>query len=112
MIDFESLGYKDLTKDKPIHFMECLGEFFDNTYPYNQRFYKQEGNITTMLKVGNVHDIVLISGICYYSKGWEKFELILPEKYIVKMFEQTLNAVKQVIKNKLNYDNKTKSKSI
>lgn len=112
MIDFESLGYKDITKDKPIGFIERLGEFFDSTYTYNQRFYKQEGIITTMLKVGNVHDIVLISGICYYPKGWEKFELILPEKYIVERFEQILNSVKQRIKNKLNYDNRRKSKSL
>lgn len=101
MINFDTLGYKNITKDNPIHFIECLGEFFDSVYPYNQRFYKQDGNITTVLKVGNIHDIVFISGICYYSKGWERFELILPEKYIVKIFEQTLNAVKQVIKNKL-----------
>lgn len=103
MINFETLGYKNITKDNPIHFIECLGEFFDSVYPYNQRFCKQEENITTILKVGNVHDIILVSGICYYSKGWEKFELIHPEKDIVKMLEQTLNAVKQVIKNKLNY---------
>ena len=42
MIDFENLDYKDITKDKPIHFRECLGEFFDSTYPYSKRFYKQE----------------------------------------------------------------------
>ena len=45
MIDFENLGYKDITKDRPIHFIECLGEFFENVYPYSKRFYKQEGNI-------------------------------------------------------------------
>ena len=104
MIDFETLGYKNITKNNPIHFFECLGEFFDSVHPYNQRFYKQEGNITIILKVGNIHSLVFISGICYYSKGWEKFEVTAPEKYMVKCFEQTLSAVKQVIKNKLSYD--------
>lgn len=51
MINFENLGYKDITKDKPIHFIECLGEFFESTYPYSKKFYKQEGNITIELKV-------------------------------------------------------------
>ena len=46
MIDFENLGYKDITKDAPITFKECLGEFFDSVHPYNKRFSKQEGDIT------------------------------------------------------------------
>lgn len=101
MIDFENLGYKDITKNKPTRFRECLGEFFDSTYPYNKRFYKKEELITIELKVGNYHNIVFISGICYYSKGWEKFEVCAPEDYIDKMFTQTLNAVKNEINQKL-----------
>ena len=77
MIDFESLGYKDITKDKPICFRECLGEFFDSVYPYNKRLYKQEGNITIELKVGNCHSICFISGICYYLKDWENLKFVL-----------------------------------
>lgn len=99
MIEFENLGYKNITKDKPIQFIECLGEFFESTYPYNKRFYKQEGNIAIELKVGNCHSICFISGICYYSKGWEKFEVCAPENHINKMFTQTLNAVKLKIKD-------------
>lgn len=102
IIDFENLGYKDITKDKPIHFIECLGEFFESTYPYNKRFYKQEGDITIELKVGNHFDLCFISGICYYSKGWEKFEVCAPKDYINKMFIQTLNAVKLKIKENIN----------
>ena len=94
MIEFENLGYKDITKDKPIHFIECLGEFFDSTYPYSKRFYKQEENITIELKVGNCYNICFISGVCYYPKGWEKFEICAPEDYVNKIFTQTLNAVK------------------
>lgn len=101
MIDFENFGYKDITKDNPIHFSECLRDFFDNSYPYNRRFYKQDENINIILKVGNIHDIIFISAICYHSKGWEEFELILPEKFIVDVFEQTLNAVKLKIKKEL-----------
>ena len=63
MIDFENLDYKDITKDKPIHFRECLGEFFDSTYPYSKRFYKQEGVMAIELKVGNCHNMFFISGI-------------------------------------------------
>ena len=100
MIDFESLGYKDITKDKPICFRECLGEFFDSIYPYNKRFYKKEELITIELKVGNCYNIVFISGICYYPKGWEKFEVCAPENYIYKMFTRILNAVK----NKISYE--------
>ena len=102
MIDFENLGYKDITRDKPIHFIECLGEFFESTYPYNKRFYKQEGDITIELKVGNYYNICFISGICYYSKGCEKFEVCAPKDYVNKMFIQTLNSVKLKIKENIN----------
>lgn len=101
MIDFENLGYKDITKDKPISFKECLGEFFESTYPYNKRFHKQEGNITIELKVGNCHSICFISGICYYDKGWEKFEICVPEDYVDKIFTQTLSVVKLKIKENI-----------
>ena len=101
MIDFEKLGYKDITKDKPIHFRECLGEFFESTYPYSKRFYKQEGNISIELKVANCRDIYLISGTCYYSQGWRKFEVCAPEKYLNEFFIQTINAVKLKIRENI-----------
>lgn len=94
----KSLGYKDITKDNPIHFRECLGEFFESVYPYNKRFYKREGDISIELIVGNVHNQVFISGICYYSKGWQKFEVTAPSKYIDKMFKKTVNDVLYKIK--------------
>lgn len=100
--DFENLGYKDITKDKPIHFIDdCLGEFFESTYPYSKRFYKQEGNITIELKVGNWHSLCFISCTCYYSKGWEKFEISAPKDYVNKMFIQNLNAAKLKIKENI-----------
>ena len=98
MIEFENLGYKDITEDRPIHFIECLGEFFDSTYPYSKRFYKKEGIITTELKVGKLHSLYFISGTCYYPLGCEKFEICASEDYVNKMFTQTLNAVKLKIK--------------
>ena len=101
MIDFNTIGYKDITKDKAIHFIECLGEFFESTYPYNKRFYKQEGNITIELNVGNYYNMCFISGTCYYSKGYEKFEIYAPEDYIYEMFTQTINTVKLKIKEKI-----------
>ena len=101
MINFETLGYKNITKDNPIHFVECLGGFFESVYPYSQRFYKKENAIEIELKVGNIHSLVLIAGICYYSKGWEKFEVNAPEDYIDKMFTQTLDAVKLKIKENI-----------
>ena len=100
MIDFENLGYKDITKDKPIHFIECLGEFLESTYPYSKRFYKQEGDVTIELKVGNHFGLCFISGICYYSKGCEKFEISAPKDYVNEMFINILNTVKQKIKRK------------
>lgn len=108
MIGFESLGYKDITKDKPIHFRECLGEFFESTYPYSKRFYKEEEIITIELKVGKLYSLCFISGVCYYPLGWEKFELCFPEDYINEMFDQTLNAIKLKIKENMlkYYENK------
>lgn len=101
MIDFENLGYKDITKDNPIHFIECLGESFETIYPYSKRFYKQEGNITIELKVGNNQfNFCFISGICYYSKGCEKFEICTPKDYVNEMFTNILNTVKLKIKRK------------
>jgi hypothetical protein len=101
---FEKLGYKDITKDNPIHFRDCLGEFFDSTYPYNKRFYKNDGIIDTELKVGNVYDMCFISGICYFSKGWHKFEVCGPFENIEERFQQTLDAVKQTIFNNYKED--------
>ena len=101
MIDFENLGYKDIIKDKPIDFIECLGEFLESTYPYSKRFYKQEGDITIELKVGNHFGLCFILGICYYSKGWERFEVCAPEDYVIEMFTQTLNVVKLKIKENI-----------
>ena len=102
MIDFENLGYKDITKDRPIHFIECLGEFFENVYPYSKRFYKQEGNIAIELKVGNNQfNFCFISGICYYSKGYEKFEISAPKDYVNEMFTNILNSVKLKIKENI-----------
>ena len=101
MIDFENLGYKDITKDKPIHFIELINEFFETTPPYSKRFYKQDGNITIELKVGNHFDLCFIAGICYYSKGYEKFEVCVPKDYVNEMFTQTLNAVKLKIKENI-----------
>lgn len=100
MVNFAKLGYKDITKDKPIGFRDRLGEFFDSTYPYNKRFYKQEGDITIELKTGNCHDLIFISAICYYPKGWEKFEVCAPDKYINEQFEQTFKAVKLKIRGR------------
>ena len=94
MIDFENLDYKDITKDKPIDFIELINEFFETTPPYSKRFYKQEGDITIELKVGNHFGLCFISGICYYSKGWRKFGVYAPKAYIIEMFTQTLNTVK------------------
>lgn len=102
MINFENLGYKDITKDKPIHFKELIGEFFEINFPYNKRFYKQEGIITIELVFGNLHNLCSISGICYYSKGWEKFVTCGDKDNITEMFIQTLNAVKLKIKENIN----------
>ena len=104
MIDFENLGYKDITKDSPIHFIECLGESFEieTIYPYSKRFYKQEGNIVIELKVGNNQfNFCCISGICYYSKGYEKFEICAPKDYVNEMFTNILNSVKLKIKENI-----------
>ena len=102
MIDFENLGYKDITKDNPIHFIECLGESFETIYPYSKRFYKQEGNIAIELKVGNNQfNFYFISGICYYSKGCQKFEICTPKYYVNEMFIQILNVVKLKIKENI-----------
>lgn len=102
MIDFENLGYKDITKDNPIHFIECLGESFETIYPYSKRFYKQEGNIGIELKVGNNQfNFCFILGICYYSKGYEKFEISAPKDYVNEMFTNILNTVKLKIKENI-----------
>lgn len=101
MIDFETLGYKDITEDKPIRFSECLGEFFESVYPYSKRYYRKDGCIEIELKVGNHYDLYFISGICYYPKGWQKFEIINPEKHIVEYLNKTLIAVKNIIAENL-----------
>jgi hypothetical protein len=101
MIDFETLGYKNITEDKPIRFSEYLGEFFESVYPYDKRYYRKDGCIEIELKVGNHYDLYFISGICYYPKGWQKFEIINSEKHIVEYLNKTLIAVKDIIAENL-----------
>ena len=67
------------------------------------RFEKE--NLSEFLmdtKVGNYYNICFISGICYYSKGWEKFEVCAPKDYVNEMFTQILNSVKLKIKENIN----------
>ena len=99
MIDFENLGYKDITKNVPISFSECFGETFGTFYPYKQRFYKENDNITIILKVGINYNIIDIAGICYHSKGWQKFEVHTFSEYANEEFDKVINAVKYKIKN-------------
>lgn len=99
MIDFKSLGYEDITKEDPIHFIECFGETFGTTYPYKQRFRKKENGIITILKVGTHYNTTDISGICCHSKGWQKFEVHTLSKYAKEEFDKVINAVKYKIKN-------------
>ena len=99
MLDFGNLGYKDITKNAPISFSNCFGETFGTIYPYEQRLYKKEDNIITILKVGTQHNITDISGICYHSKGWQKFEVHTLSKYAKEEFDKVINAVKYKIKN-------------
>ena len=94
MIDFESLGYINITNKNPIHFIECFGETFETVYPYSERFYKQEANITIVLNVGNYYNQYFISGICYHHNGWKKFEVNAHKDDINEMFTQTIKAVK------------------
>ena len=99
MIDFKSLGYEDITKENPIHFIECFGETFGTIYPYEQRFRKEENGIITILKIGTHHNTTDIAGICYHSKGWHKFEVHTLSKYANEEFDKVINAVMYKIKN-------------
>lgn len=99
MIDFENLGYKDITKNAPISFSECFGETFETLYPYKQRFYRENDNIITILKVGIHYNTTDIAGICYHSKGWHKFEVHTLSKYTKEEFDKVINAVMYKIKN-------------
>jgi hypothetical protein len=101
MINFENLGYKDITKVSPIHFSEYFGETFETLYPYEQRFYKKDDNITTILKVGIHNNTLDIAGICYYYNKWYKFEIHTHSKYVKEEFDKTINAIINKLKNEL-----------
>jgi len=101
MIDFKNLGYKDITKVFPISFSECFGETFETLYPYEQRFYKEDNNITTILKVGIHNNTLDIAGICYYYSKWHKFEIHTHSDYVEEEFNKTINAVINKLKNEL-----------
>ena len=98
MIDFKSLGYEDITKEHPIRFIECFGETFGTIYSYKQRFCKEDNGINIILKVGIHYNTTDIAGICYYSKGWHKFEVHTLSKYAKEEFDKIINAVKYKIK--------------
>lgn len=93
MINFKDLGYKDITNISPIHFSEYFGETFEKLYPYKQRFYKENNNITTILKIGIHNNTLDIAGICYRCNKWHKFELHTHSKCIEEEFDKTINAV-------------------
>lgn len=100
MIDFENLGYKDITKNAPISFSECFGETFGTLFPYEKRYYLKEGDIVIVLKVGTCYNKYDISGICYHPKGWERFGIHSPfHEYAKEHFEKTIKAVKYKISN-------------
>ncbi len=94
MINFENLGYKDITKVSPIHFSEYFGETFETLYPYEQRFYKKDNDITTILKVCiRRNNIIDIAGVCYHDNKWHKFEIHTYSDYVEEEFNKTINAV-------------------
>lgn len=93
MINFKDLGYKDITNISPIHFSEYFGETFETLYPYKQRFYKENDDVTTILKVYIHNDTVDIAGICYHCNKWHKFELHTHSKCVKEEFDKTINAV-------------------
>lgn len=101
MINFENLGYKDITKVSPIHFSEYFGETFETLYPYEQRFYKENNNITTILKVGIHNNTVDIVGVCYYYDKWHKFEIHTHSKLVEEEFNKTINVVINKLKHEL-----------
>lgn len=101
MINFENLGYKDITKVSPIYFSEYLGETFETLYPYEQRFYKENDDISTILKVGIHNNTIDIVGVCYRYNKWHKFEIHTHSKCIKEEFDKTINAVIDKLKNEL-----------
>ena len=93
MINFNDLGYKDVTNIYPIYFSEYFGETFETLYPYKQRFYKENDGITTILKVGIHNNTIDIVGVCYRYNKWRKFEIHTHSKLIEEEFDKTINAV-------------------
>lgn len=96
MIDFESLGYKDITEDNPIHFSEHLGIDFNYCYQYSKRYYKEDGFIKIVLTIG-LDAAYIINGICYYPGGWMKFNLVELPKNVIESLNRTLILVKDKI---------------
>ena len=101
MINFENLGYKDITKVFPIYISEYFGETFEILYPYEQRFYKKDDDITTILNVGIHNNTVDIAGICYRYNKWNKFKIHTHSKLAEEEFNKTINIVINNLKNEL-----------
>lgn len=85
------LGFKDITKEVPITFVECLPIGFENVYPINKRYKRVKGELTTFILIGKEHNFIMGYGDSYYRNNWSRFYLAIPEKHFKEHFLSLLN---------------------
>lgn len=93
------LGFKDITKEIPPKFIECLPIGFENVYPITKQFKRVHNDITTYILIGNVHNVIMGYGDSYYKNKWSRFYLTAPKKYFKKYLLSLLKANENKIIN-------------
>ena len=101
------LGFKDITKENPPKFMECLPIGFENVYPITKRFKRTRDNLTTYILIGKIHNFIMGYGDSYYKNRWSRFHLTTPEKHFKEYLLSLLKANESKIIKSIEYNTDT-----
>lgn len=71
----ESLGFEDITKEHPIHFIEQLPVTFENIYSLQKRLIRNHNDITTSILIGKEYNQIHVIGESYYKGCSRRFFL-------------------------------------
>ena len=104
MEDFmKFLGFKDITEEKPINYIERLPVTFENVYAVTSRWIRKQNGILTEILIGKEHYQIHIIGKSYMGDCYNSFS-IQPnfrfyrkelEEYIYRNEQKVLEAFKR-----------------
>ena len=106
------LGFKDITKENPPKFMECLPIGFENVYLITKRFKRMHDNLITYILIGKTHNFIISYGDSYYKNRWSRFHIAAPEKYFKEYLLSLLKANESKIIKSIEYNTDTSAQHL